>query len=50
MREDGSNIILTAKEKKIIELIRATGYGELKIIIQNNEPVRIEEITRSLKL
>ncbi|MCB8818499.1 DUF2292 domain-containing protein [Desulfosporosinus shakirovi] len=50
MKEDESKIILTSKEKKIIELIRDTEYGELKIVIQNHDPVRIEEITKSLKL
>ncbi|MHB8125693.1 MAG: DUF2292 domain-containing protein [Desulfitobacteriaceae bacterium] len=50
MKEDDSKLVLTVKEKKIIKLIRDTGYGELKIIIQNQEPVRIEEITKSIKL
>lgn len=42
--------MVTEKEKKIIELIRNIGFGELKIIIQDRELVRIEEITRSIKL
>lgn len=50
MKEDDSKPILTLKETKIIKLIRATGYGEIKIVIQNHEPVRLEEITKSLKL
>ncbi|ATW28891.1 ATP-dependent DNA helicase RuvA [Candidatus Formimonas warabiya] len=41
---------VTDKERKIIELIRSTGFGELKIVIQDQEPVRIEEITKSIKL
>jgi len=50
VKEDQIKILVTEKEKKIIELIRNTGYGELKIIIQDREPVRIEEITKSIKL
>jgi len=50
VKEDDSNMVLTGKEKKIIKLIRDTEFGELKIIIQNQEPVRIEEITKSIKL
>nr|WP_157677543.1 DUF2292 domain-containing protein [Dehalobacterium formicoaceticum] len=43
-------MMVTEKEKKLIELIRSTGFGELKVIIQDWEPVRIEEITKSIKL
>lgn len=50
MKEDDSKLILTPKETKIIELLRATEYGEIKIVIQNHEPVRLEEITKSIKL
>lgn len=50
MKEANLKIMVTEKEKKVIELIRNTGFGELKIIIQNQEPVRIEEITKSIKL
>ncbi len=41
---------LTPKEKKVIELIRETQYGEIKIIIQNYQPVGIEEITKFITL
>jgi len=50
LNEDDSRIVLTVREKKIIKLIRDIGFGELKIIIQNHEPIRIEEITKSVKL
>lgn len=50
MKESDLQIRVTEKEKKVIELIRSTGYGELKIIIQGQEPVRIEEVTKSIKL
>lgn len=41
---------LSPKEKKLMELIRSTGYGELKIIIQDYSPIRVEEIKKSIKL
>lgn len=41
---------ISEKEKKLIELIRDTEYGEIKIIIQDKQPIRIEEIKKSIKL
>ena len=41
---------LTEREEKLIELIRSIGYGEIKIIVQAEEPIRIEEIKKSIKL
>ena len=41
---------LTAKEKKIVEIIRSTEYGELKIIVQEGQPVRVEEVLKSIQL
>lgn len=41
---------VTEKEKKLIEIIRTTEFGELNIIIQNNEPIRVQELKRSIKL
>lgn len=41
---------LTEKEKKLIQMVRDIEYGELKIIIQDRTPVRIEEMKRSIKL
>jgi len=50
VKEATIKMTVTDKERKIIELIRSTGFGELKIVIQDQEPVRIEEITKSIKL
>ena len=50
MKEGESKLVLTSKEAKVIELMRNIGYGEIKIVIQNHEPIRVEEITKSLKL
>lgn len=41
---------LSEKEEKLIELIRSIGYGEIKIIVQAEQPIRIEEIKKSIKL
>ncbi len=41
---------ITDKEKKLLELIRSIGYGELNISVQNSEPVRVEEVKKSIKL
>lgn len=41
---------LTEKEKRLIEEIRKIEFGEMKIVIQNNSPIRIEEIKKSIKL
>ncbi|MDI3480732.1 MAG: putative small protein [Tepidanaerobacteraceae bacterium] len=42
--------MLTEKERKLIELIHSMEYGEVSIFIQNGQPVRVEEIKRSIKL
>ncbi len=43
-------IEVSEKEKKLIEMIRVTGYGEIVILVQNAEPVRVEEVKKSIKL
>ena len=45
-----NKIRLNEKEAKLIELIRATNFGELRIIVQENVPIRVEEIKKSIKL
>ena len=41
---------LSPQEKKLIQLIRTIGYGEVHIFIQNNKPLRVEEIKKSIRL
>ncbi|MCL6610355.1 MAG: YezD family protein [Peptococcaceae bacterium] len=41
---------LTTREANLIRIIRTTRYGEIKIIIQEGQPVRVEEIKKSIKL
>ena len=40
----------TDKEKRLIEVIRALKFGEMRIFIQDSEPVRVEELKNSIKL
>ncbi|MBQ8831713.1 MAG: DUF2292 domain-containing protein [Oscillospiraceae bacterium] len=48
---DSANIIeLTSAEKKLITQIRDLGYGEVRIIVKDNGPIRIEEIRKSIRL
>ena len=44
------NMELTKAEKKVIELIRSLDYGEVRVMIKDNRPIRVEEIRRSIQL
>lgn len=43
-------IELTEREEKLIRLIRELGFGELSIFVADGQPVRAEEIKKSIKL
>lgn len=43
------NVIPTEKELHLIELIRELGYGEVRIFVADGQPVRAEEIKKSVK-
>ncbi|PKM79519.1 MAG: DUF2292 domain-containing protein [Firmicutes bacterium HGW-Firmicutes-13] len=43
-------IVLNEKERKLILLIRNIKYGEIRVIIQDEMPVRVEELKKSIKL
>ena len=49
MQTEGK-FILTKAERQIIELIRALDYGEVRIMIKDRKPLRVEEIRRSIQL
>lgn len=38
------------KEKRIIDLMRRMDFGEIRVVIQDGNPIRIEEIKKSIKL
>jgi len=48
--EDKKKMELNEKEVKLIKLIRGIEFGELKVVIQNSIPLRVEEIKKSIKL
>ncbi len=45
---DGNH--LTEREENLLRLIRKIEYGEIKIIVQDKQPVRVEETKKSIKL
>ncbi|WP_246566246.1 DUF2292 domain-containing protein [Tissierella simiarum] len=49
MKSD-NGIKLNEQEENLIDLIRETEFGEIKIIIQNSIPIRVEEVKKSIKL
>ena len=40
----------TEREEKLIRMIRCMKFGELQIRVADSQPVRIEEIRKSIKL
>lgn len=50
VEENGAERELSEKEKKLIELIRSTGYGEIRVAVRNGQPVLVEEVKKSFKL
>ena len=44
------NMMLTKAEKQLIEVIRSLDYGEVRVMIKDNRPIRVEEIRRSIQL
>lgn len=42
-------IRLTEKEERLIKMIRELGFGELHIFVADGQPVRAEEIKKSVK-
>lgn len=41
---------LTAKEQRVVLLLRGISFGTLTVHMQDGEPVRVERITESVKL
>lgn len=40
----------TEKEMRLLEVIRELGFGEIRIFVADGQPVRAEEIKKSVKL
>lgn len=41
---------LTKEEEKLIKIIRELDFGEVRVVITDGKPTRIEEIKKSIKL
>ncbi|SNS16289.1 Uncharacterized small protein [Anaerovirgula multivorans] len=41
---------MTEREKNLIDLIRKVGHGEVRVIIQDSCPIRVEDLKKSIKL
>ena len=44
------NLKISEKEEKLLSIIKEVKYGEIRIIIQDGVPIRIEELKKSIKL
>ena len=45
-----SNLKLSKAEIQMIALIRSLDYGEVRIMVKDKKPIRVEEIRRSIQL
>ena len=50
LMQNEPNMVLTKAEKQLIQLIRALDFGEVRIMIKDNRPIRVEEIRKSIQL
>lgn len=50
MEEKKKTVLLSEQEEKVIEIMRNINYGELRIVINNSKPIRVEEIKKSVQL
>ncbi len=50
MENKKDSVRLSEKEEKMIRLIRELQYGEMRLIVTDGQPVRIEEVRKSIKL
>jgi hypothetical protein len=48
--EKKENLVPTKKERHLIEMMRELGFGEVRIFVADGQPVRAEEIKKSVKL
>lgn len=48
--QSDNKITLSGAEKQLIELVRSLEYGELRVMIKDSRPIRVEEIRKSIQL
>ena len=49
-QETKEKVQLSEKEEKLIRLIQEMGFGELRLFVADSQPVRLEEVRKSIKL
>ena len=49
MVDSNSSIKLTEKEAQLIKMVRELGFGEIRIFVADSQPVRAEEIKKTVK-
>ncbi len=49
-RDNKEEIVFSDNEKNLVRLIRKIGHGEIRVIIQDKIPIRVEEFKKSIKL
>ena len=49
-QETKEKVQLSEKEEKLFRLIREMGFGELRLFVADSQPVRLEEVRKSIKL
>ena len=50
MTQKNNELVLTKEEEKLIKIIRALDFGEVRVVVTDNKPIRVEEIKKSIKL
>lgn len=48
--QSSNHFILTKAEKQLIELVRSLDFGEIRVMVKDSKPIRVEEIRRSIQL
>ena len=49
-KENSRAAELTEKESRVIDIIRNIEFGEVRVVVTDGVPVRVEEIKKSIKL
>jgi hypothetical protein len=47
---DQTSLVLSDREKKVIRILREVKYGEIKVVVQDGIPVRMDEVRKSIKI
>lgn len=45
-----TEVEFTEKERKLLAIIRRMDFGEVRVVVTNGVPTRVEEIKKSIKL